>query len=358
MIIVRLLLTTILTISAIYAGLYLWDGIFYDPWTRDAHVRADIVETAPRVSGEITEIAVTNNQTVNRGDILLTIDKTDYELALAQANASRDEAEAQLEIARQQSSRYDTLKREGSVSVSDLAVINADLATKAAEASLKAAEAAMRVAEVNLERTDLRSPVNGIVANLAADTGDFASTGTPVIALVDTDSFRVDAFFLETQLGRIRHGDAARVRFMANGEVVEGRVEGIAPGIAVMEDVSSGLLQAPEPSFQWVRLAQRVPIEIKLVTRPKGIPLVGGATTTVIIEPAMRDERPLWERIWNRDGHRRPLSTSVAAGATGSEDADDSPPPAAAKAAPPPGAGAPPPEPARTDPPEPLPRPR
>ncbi|MBJ3777005.1 HlyD family secretion protein [Acuticoccus mangrovi] len=301
MIIVRLLFTTILTISAIYAGIFVWDGIFYDPWTRDAHVRANIVAVAPRVAGEIVEVAVKNNMSVKRGDLLLRVDPTDFDLAVAQATAARDEAAAQLDIARQKSSRFDKLKAEGAISVAEVEIINADLATKAAEATLKAAEAALKVATVDRERTELRAPVNGVVTNLVADVGDYGATGTPVLALIDTDSFRVDAFFLETQLSRIAVGASARIRFMANGEVVAGRVAGIASGIAYSEDLSSSLLQAPNPSFQWVRLAQRVPIEIELIERPKGVPLVNGATATVIVGPADgADTPPLWRRLWQR----------------------------------------------------------
>ncbi|WP_226575923.1 HlyD family secretion protein [Acuticoccus sediminis] len=300
MIIVRLLFTTVLTISAIYAGLFVWNGIFHDPWTRDAHVRADIVEAAPRVSGEIVDIAVRNNMAVRKGDLILTVDQTDYQLALEQAKAARDEAEASLEIARQQSSRYDQLKQKGSISVAAVDIINADLATKSAEAAVKAADAALKVAQVNLDRTEMRSPVDGIVTNLAADTGDYATAGVAIVAMVDTNSFRIDAFFLETQLARIRTGDRARVRFMANGEVVQGHVSGIAAGIAYSEDTSTTLLQAPEPSFQWVRLAQRVPVEITLDARPVGIPLVNGATTTVIIEPSVVYDRTLWRKLMDR----------------------------------------------------------
>ncbi|UOM35366.1 HlyD family secretion protein [Acuticoccus sp. I52.16.1] len=302
MIIVRLLLTTIITISAIYAGVYVWNGIFREPWTRDAHVRADIVEIAAQVSGEITRIAVKNNMTVRRGDLLFTVDETNYTLAHAQATATREEAEARLEIARQVSKRYDELKRRGSVSVADVDVASADLSTKAAEAALKAAQAAESVAEVDLERTAIMAPANGTVSNLAADTGDYATAGTPLLAIVDSDSFRIDAFFLETQLPRIAVGAAARVRFMSSGEVVPGTVAGISAGIAYTEDASTSLLQAPEPSFQWVRLAQRVPVEITLDARPEQVPLINGTTATVILEPAHPDERPLWRRFWDDFG--------------------------------------------------------
>ena len=296
MIVLRLILTVVFVIAAVFGGVYIWENIFEDPWTRDAHVRADIVQIAPQVSGPLVGVPLTNNAFVKAGDLLLQIEQTDFTLALQEAQANYDVAEANAAKARQQATRLDELKAKGSISVADVDIDNANLTAAAADAQVKQAEAALNRAKVDLDRTTVHAPVSGRVTNLFADVGDFATAGVPVLAVVDSSSFRVDAYFIETKLARIRIGAPARIRLMANREVLRGRVQGIAAGIEVREDSSASLLQAPDPSFQWVRLAQRVPVEIELVDVPANLPLVNGLTATVIVATP-GDEAPWWRRV-------------------------------------------------------------
>ncbi len=293
MIALRLLLTTLFAIAAVSAGIYLWDETFNAPWTRDAHVRATIVEVAPRISGDVVTVAVRNNQRVASGDLLFEIDDRDYVLALESAAAARDQADAQYQLQRQQSDRYDALKARGSQAVPDVEIEAADLRTQSARAALQAAEAAVKTAELNLERTSVRAPVAGWIANLSVDVGDIAAANEANLAIVDETSFRIDAFFLETALPRIAIGAPARIKLMAGPDTLAGRVVGISAGIAFGEDFSPTLLQAPEPSFRWVRLAQRVPIEIAFDSRSQTVPLVNGLTATVIVETAAPT---LWQK--------------------------------------------------------------
>ncbi|ORE96075.1 multidrug-efflux system secretion protein [Stappia sp. 22II-S9-Z10] len=304
MIIIRLTLTIVIVVAAVFSGIFLWTNIFAEPWTRDAHIRADLVEIAPQVSGPVTEVAVSNNQMVTEGDVLFQIDRVNYELALEEARATMDAAEAAADDAGQRADRYRRLKASGSASVADVDVLDAELSAKSANASLAQARAALQRAEADLKRTTVLAPVTGRITNLTADTGDYVNTGSPALTIVDTASFRVDAFFMETKLPRIRPGDSARIRLMASGEVVRGRVTGISAGISFGEDGSGSMLQAPEPSFQWVRLAQRVPVEVSLDTLPTSVPLINGTTVTVIVEPS-GEEAPLWQRLM--DGGRRVL---------------------------------------------------
>lgn len=300
MIIIRLILTALIVVAAVFGAIYVWDSVFEDPWTRDAHVRADIVEIAPQVSGPITEIEARNNALVQAGDRLLTIDPTDYQLALEKAKAALGEAEAQSALKAQQAARYDALQQRDAAAVANVDVANARLEAQAAAAAVASAKAALDRAQKDLERTVLLAPTTGRIANLTADTGDYANAGTALLAIVDEASFRVDAFFVETKLPAIRVGDPARVKLMASGETLTGEVAGISAGIAYGQDTSSALLQSPEPSFQWIRLAQRVPVEIALKERPKVVPLVNGATASVIVEvPDDRRDGPIWDRIWS-----------------------------------------------------------
>lgn len=286
MMFLRLVLTTLLTIAAVFGGIHVWETVFRDPWTRDAHVRANLVQVAPQVSGEIAEVAVRNNQAVAKGDVLFRIDDASYRLALAKAQASLATDRAEAANDHQQADRLIAARASNNAAVSEQAAEEARLTAEAADATVQAAEVAVRQARLDLERTTVRAPVDGKVTNLAAHPGDYAATGTAILAMVDTNSFRVDAFFMETKIGRIAVGDRARVRLMANGELLEGRVAGIAPGIAYSEDMSSSLLQAPTPSFQWIRLAQRIPVEIELTTRPARLALANGMTASVIVTPA------------------------------------------------------------------------
>ena len=283
MIAIRLLLTTLVTIAAVSAGLYLWGEIFNAPWTRDAHVRATIVQVAPRITGNVVDVAVANNQHIAKGDLLFRIDPADYELALDNAKAARDEARAEYDLAAQQSARYDVLKARGSQAVPDVEIVAADLATEAAAAALEGAEARLKATELDLSRTVVVAPVSGWVTNLSVDVGDIALANVALVAMVDEASFRIDAFFLETALPRIAVGAPARIRLMASPQTLAGRVAGISAGIAFGEDTSGTLLQQPVPSFRWVRLAQRVPVEIAFEAGSAPGPLVNGATATVIV---------------------------------------------------------------------------
>ncbi len=298
MIVVRLIMTALIVIAAVTGAIVVWDNVFSDPWTRDAHVRADIVEVAPQVSGPITDLTVANNTHVKEGDPLFTIERTDYQLALDEAAASLEQAEAQLALKRQSSERYTALKQRNSSAVSDNDVVTAELETKAAAAAVKSARVALSRAKTNLDRTSVFAPASGQITNLNADTGDFASAGKAVLAIVDENSFRIDAFFMETKLPFIRQGDDARIKLMASGETITGTVRGISTGIAYDQDDSSALLQNPTPSFQWIRLAQRIPVEIAIGEKPSQTPLINGATASVIVELADdRKQDPWWQRV-------------------------------------------------------------
>ncbi|MER0237332.1 HlyD family secretion protein [Fulvimarina sp. MAC8] len=290
MIILRLLTTAAIVIAAIFGIVYVWTTYFEDPWTRDAYVRADVIEVASYVPGIITELNVLNNQEVAKGDVLLQVDRTGYETAVEQAKAEVAQAEAQFELRQQQAERLTSLEDRDDAAVANVEVANAQLEAAAAKAALAAAQQQLRSAELDLERTTITAPANGYVANLTADTGDFVSAGNPFLALIDESSFRVDAYFMETKLPGIEVGADARIRLMASDAVLKGRVQGISRGIYRDESSSSELLESPQPSFQWIRLAQRIPVQIDILDRPEDVPLVAGQTVSVIIEPASGEE--------------------------------------------------------------------
>jgi multidrug resistance efflux pump len=280
---VSLAITLAATAIAIVLGTLMWDAYLVAPWTRDATVRTYVVTMAPEVAGRIVQLPAKDNQFVHKGDLLLVIDPTDYKNAVQLAEANVEQARAtslnaQLELQRRQK-------------LSELAETTEDRqiheATAAAsQAQYQAAQVSRDQAKVNLERTELRSPVNGWVTNLLSQVGDYASVGRNVISVVDADSFWVDAYFEETKLPSIHDGDPAKIKLMGYSEIILGEVGGLARGITVAnaQPDPAGLANV-NPIFTWVRLAQRIPVRINIKQVPNGVRLVTGLTATVQVEP-------------------------------------------------------------------------
>jgi multidrug resistance efflux pump len=260
-----------------------WEAYMGAPWTRDGTVRVYVVTIAPEVAGRIVELPVADNQLVHKGDLLMQIDPTDYTIAVRLAEASVEQTKATAQNARAESDRRQKLNL--------LAVTVEEKQTYAstalsAEASYQQALANLDRARVNLERTHIPSPVNGYITNLLAQLGDYANVGQNKLSIVNVDSFWVDGYFEETSLGRIREGDPARIKLMSYSQVLRGHVDSIARGINVANaQPDQAGLASVNPIFTWVRLAQRVPVRIRIDSVPDGVRLVAGMTATVQIDP-------------------------------------------------------------------------
>jgi RND family efflux transporter MFP subunit len=284
----RVLITLAATIAAVLVGWWLWDFYMLSPWTRDARVLANTGMIAPDVSGIITAINVIDNQKVAKGDVLFVIDRERFTLAVEQAEASVEQGKWTLKLAQ------DNAERDARLIARDSSAISAETAeasrSKAGEAAaaLQLARSQLATARLNLERSSVRSPVNGLVTNLTATVGDYATRGTGVLALVDTDSFYVYAYFMETKLPAIKVGSEAEVRLMAGGTVLRGTVQGLSRAIANPTAVRGGLLASVDPNFEWIRLAQRIPVRIALEKIPADLPLAAGMSATVVIAPPSR----------------------------------------------------------------------
>ena len=282
----RVLVTLSVLALALVGARRLWIHYNLEPWTRDGRVRADIVQVSPDVSGLVTEVRVTNNQVVNKDDVLLVLDRPRFELALHQAEASVAAIAVALAQARRENERNRNLTdlatteqvEEGQAKVDQLV------------AQLNSARAQRDVAKLNLERTTIRAPDNGIVTNVELRPGDYATVGRQVLALLDTDTIHVDGYFEETKLPWIRVGDRALVRIMGIKAGLHGTVESIDAGIEDRErSASSQALANVNPTFSWVRLAQRIPVRIKLDPTTRDIRLIAGRTATVsIVDPPGR----------------------------------------------------------------------
>ena len=282
----RVLLTLVVFAAALAGGRYVWRAYADTPWTRDGRVRANVIQVTPDVSGAATDLPVRDNQTVKKGDVLFVIDQARYKLALDQAEATVDGRFGELQQRRKEADRRDRLT---SAAVADEAREQARTAVVTAEAAWRQAIVERDVAKLNFDRTVVRSPVNGYVTNLLLNEGDYATAGKAAVAVVDSDSFYVAGYFEETKLRVIREGDPATVRLMGRDGDLAGRVESVARAIVDRDNVTSAdLIANVNPSFTWVRLAQRIPVRIKLDPLPAGVTLAAGMTATVVVHPEAR----------------------------------------------------------------------
>ncbi len=279
---VRLGITGLLVGAGAYAGWFLWTNYLWSPQTRDGRVTADIVTVAPEVSGRVVELRVVESQEIEAGDVLFRIDPSQFQIAVQDAQANLERADA---VRRLRQSEADRRRRLTSSAISTEDRENAELNAAAAQAAYRQAQAMLARAELDLERSTIRARVSGYVTNRLLDVGDYVTAGQAVLAIVDRTSFRVDGFFEETRLGRIRVGAPARVYLMAGGPPLAGRVASIARAIGDSDNPTGPeLLQDVTPTFQWVRLAQRIPVRIELDVLPDSLPLAAGMTATIIID--------------------------------------------------------------------------
>jgi len=278
----RLTATLVLVLVALLIAFWLWHRYEVDPWTRDGRVRADVVRVTPDVGGLVTSVAVRDNQIVHAGDLLFVVDRPRYALALEQSEAAIASARATLAQNRREASR--------DLALGDLVAAEAHEQNVArvatAQAALAQAEAQADTARLNLERTQVHASVNGTITNLDLHPGDYVAAGQQALALVDADSLRIEAYFEETKLGNVHPGAVAKVRLMGDPRVLSGHVESIAAGISDTERTNTGnLLPNVNATFSWVRLAQRIPVRVKIDSVPGDLRLISGRTATVTLEP-------------------------------------------------------------------------
>ncbi|MFM0150536.1 efflux RND transporter periplasmic adaptor subunit, partial [Paraburkholderia sp. RL18-085-BIA-A] len=271
--------TALILIVAILIGRVLWVHYMDEPWTRDGRVRAEIVNVAPDVSGAVVDLPVKDNQLVKKGDLLMQIDPSHYQIAVEQAQAAVAARRAELQMKRDDAQRRADMD---ALVVSKESRENATHTASAAEASYQQALAALDAAKLNLARTRVVSPVDGYVTNLSVFRGDYATAGAAKLAIVDSHSFWVYGYFEETKLPHVRIGDQAEVRLMSGG-TLQGHVESISRGIYDRDNPQSHeLLADVNPTFNWVRLAQRVPVRVEIDAVPDGVVLAAGITCTVV----------------------------------------------------------------------------
>jgi multidrug resistance efflux pump len=284
--IARVLLTLVLVAAGCAGGYELWDYYMLSPWTRDARVQADVVSIAPDVAGFVDDLRVKDNQFVHKGDVLLVIDRERYTRALATADATVAARQAEMEMRQHEAERRAKLT---TLSISVEAREDAMLTANSAAATYQQALTDRSTAQLNLDRTVLRAPVNGFVTNLTLDIGQYASIGTKVMALIDSDSYRVTGYFEETKMPAVKRSGHVDIYLMSGGPVLRGHVESISRGITDRDNPAGPeLLADANPTFEWVRLAQRIPVRIHIDDVPKGVLISSGMTCTVVVQAPPR----------------------------------------------------------------------
>ncbi len=278
----RTLGTLFLVAITLLAMQLLWQRYQVEPITRDGKIRADIVHVATDVAGLITEVLVHDNEYVHKGDVLVVMDKPRYQLALEQAEAEVASQQAILA----QAEREDRRNHAMSNLVATEVVERGHARVEELKAALSKAIAARDLAKLNLERTAVRAPVDGFVSNMTLQAGIYMHAGATVAALVYKQSTRIEGYFEETKIPAIHIGDPVVAHLMGVAGPIRGHVESISAGVADRERSDNGpALANVNPSFSWVRLAQRIPVRIAIDAIPAGVRLIVGQTTTVEVLP-------------------------------------------------------------------------
>ncbi|SHG99674.1 membrane fusion protein, multidrug efflux system [Kaistia soli DSM 19436] len=305
-----------------------------NPLSQDAVLTANVARIASAVPGRIARIGVTENGSVRKGDLLLALEAEPYSLAVAQARADLAIAEAgladqqrteaaersnaviaseqvtraeqNLSLATQTLARLQQLRPKGYVSaqqVDDAATARRDaevslrqarlqqdaaeklVGNPAAAAALVAArEAALAIAERALADTEIRAPFAGKVVGLTVSPGDYLLTGQSVFTLIDTAAWFASASFVETELPSISVGDCATIYALADRTVpIRGRVEGTSWGVASDQVVNLPIALPIVPkSLDWVRIAQRFPVRIRVLDPPDSLMRIGASATVTV----------------------------------------------------------------------------
>jgi len=279
----RVTLTLILLGLAGVAGVVIWNHYLTGPWTRDGQVLAYVVDLAPQVSGRVTEVHVADNQSVKKGDLLYEIEPVDFEIAVANAQATVNSRKADVDnktAAAERRGRLTTL------STSQEEMENFRSGASMATATYAGAISQLNQARIDLDRTKVYSPVNGYVTNLQLRQGDYATKGTRTLSVLDSDSFWIVGYFEETKIAGIGVGNPAYAALMGFRDPIRGHVESIARGISTpnTQPGTQGLASV-SPVFTWVRLAQRIPVRIHIDEVPPTVTIVAGMTATVTVGP-------------------------------------------------------------------------
>jgi multidrug resistance efflux pump len=309
--------------------------------TSQARLHALVVPIAPEVSGTITSVSVRNNQPVKAGQELFQIDRDRYQLTVNTAEASLDaarqafgasqanvaaaraslsSARSNLVRAEQDAVRMRNIREEDPGAISERRLESAEASLGASRGQVEAAEANLEKAIqdlgaegdrnsriqqaqadldqalLNLERSTVRAPEDGVVTGVRLDKGNYAAAGAPQMTFIATHNIWVQADFTENNLGNIDPGDEVAIVFdVLPGQVIEGKVREVSFGVEV-DSAPLGSLPTIQNDTKWLRDAQRYPVLIDFELPASGgqTRLKVGSQATVVV---YTDEHPVFNPL-------------------------------------------------------------
>jgi len=283
---IKIILNLLIFGSAAYYGYDKYQDYFNNPWTRDGQVRAQVIQISPRISGMVTNISIIDNQFVKKGTLLFEIDPSPFKIKIAQTEAELKRERVNVRGAKIEYERVKKIAERDKGAVSQKDLIRHEINYLKALAKIDALNEKLNAAKLDLTFTKIYASVDGYVSNINFQIGSQAVANKAILALVDSNSFWVFGYFRESMISDIKIGDSAKVTLMAYKErPISGKVESIGWGIAHSDgNPGANLLPSIKPVFQWIRLAQRIPVRIKLDTLPDGIELRFGLSASVMIQ--------------------------------------------------------------------------
>lgn len=276
----RILLTIIVVIAAVFAGRWVWTDYMHTPWTRDGRIRAEVVTVSPDVSGWVTGLNIKDGQNIKKGDLLFSVDNKRYQAALDRSKATTENALYTWELAKHKLERRKGLNTQQAISEEGLE--STRINSKIAKANYELAKTDQAIAQLNFDRTKVYAPVSGQIINLNLRQGNYVAQGTSVFAIVKSGSFYVTGYFEETKIPLIHDNQKAKISLLSGGKALTGHVISVGKAIANTNTQSNTqLLPVVQQTFNWVRLSQRIPVDIKLDSVPEDIQLSAGMTATI-----------------------------------------------------------------------------
>jgi len=285
----RTAITLALVALAFVAIFRAWVYYTESPWTRDARFSADVVAIAPDVAGLITQVMVHDNQLVKKDQVLFTIDQPRYQKALEEAEADVSYYQALAAEKRREAGRRNKL---GIQAMSREEIEQSNNVLQTVLHQMARAQATRDLAKLDLERTVIRAPADGWVTNLNVYAGEFITRGSTAVALVKQHSFYVLAYMEETKLEGVRPGFRAEITPLGSNRVLRGTVDSVAAGVTNASSSNDGKgMASVDSNLEWVRLAQRVPVRIRLDEQTGNLFPAGTTATVVITGDKDRDNR-------------------------------------------------------------------
>ena len=277
----RILITIMLIVVAAFALMWIWNHYLHSPWTRDGRVRANIITIAPDISGWVTQLHVQDNQDIKKGDLIFTMDSKRYAAEVTERQAKMQHALETWSLAKAQYQRRKSLGSAISTEELDNARMNVALTKSEYELS----QAELATAKINLTRTKVYAPVDGTITNISLRQGNYVAQGKAALSIIEKGSFYVTGYFEETKIPLIHVGQKAKLTLMNHTDPLTGTVRSIAKGIA-NDNTSTDqqLLPTVQQAFTWVRLSQRIPVDIQLDRIPENTAISAGMTVSVQLD--------------------------------------------------------------------------